>query len=51
MVTLNSLGGVLPWWFSPFVNKSSMSNLISVAFSFSGDLFVLSHLLHVIKSN
>ena len=46
MVTLNSLGGVLPRWFSPFVNKSLISNLFSAAFSLIGDLFVLSRLLH-----
>ena len=51
MVTLNSLGGVLPRWFFLFVNKSLMSNLIFTAFSLSGDLFILLHLLHVIKSN
>ena len=41
MVTLNSLGRVLPQWFSPFVNKSSVSNLFSVAFNLVGDFFVL----------
>ena len=40
-VTLKSLDGVLPRWFSPFVNRSPMSNLFSVAFSIIGDLFVL----------
>ena len=34
VVILNSSSGVLPQWFSPFVNKSPMSNLISVAFSY-----------------
>ena len=34
MVTLNSSGEVLPWWFSPFGNKSLVSNLISIAFSY-----------------
>ena len=34
VVTLNSLSGVLPWWFSSFVNKLPMSNLIFVAFSY-----------------
>ena len=34
VVTLNSPSGVLPRWFSPFVNKSPVSNLISVAFSY-----------------
>ena len=47
MVTLNSTGGVLPRWFSPFVNNSLVSNLFSVAFNLVGDLFVLPHLLHV----
>ena len=41
MVTLNSLGGVLPQWFSPFVKKSPVSNLIFAAFTLVGDLFVL----------
>ena len=41
VVTLNSPGGVLPRWFSPFVNKSPMSNLFFAAFSIIGDLFVL----------
>ena len=43
VVTLKSSGGVLPQWFSPFVNKSPMSNLISVSFSIIGDLFVPPH--------
>ena len=34
VVTLNSPGRVLPRWFSPFVNKSPMSNLISTTFSY-----------------
>ena len=51
MVTLNSPGAVLPWWFSPFVNKSLMSNLFSAAFNLVGDLFMLPRLLHVIESN
>ena len=51
MMTLNSLNEVLPQWFSPFLNKSSVSNLFSVAFNLVGDLFVLPHLLHVIESN
>ena len=51
MVTLNSPGGVLSRWFSPFVNKSSMSNLFSAAFNLVGGLFVLPRLLHVIESN
>ena len=33
MVTLNSPGGVLPRLFSPFVNKSPVSNLFSAAFN------------------
>ena len=32
VITLKSPGGVLPRWFSPFVNKSPMSNLFSIAF-------------------
>ena len=28
------VSGVLPQWFSPFVNKSPVSNLISAAFSY-----------------
>ena len=49
MITLNSLGRVLPRWFSPFVNKSPVSNLFSAAFNLIGDLFVLPCLLHVIE--
>ena len=51
MIILNSFGGVLPRWFSPFINKSPMSNLFSIAFNLIGDLFVLLRLLHVIESN
>ena len=51
MVALNSPGGVLLRWFSLFVNKSPVSNLFSVALNLVGDLFVLPHLLHKIKSN
>ena len=51
VVTLNSPGEVLPWWFSPFVNKSLVSNLISAAFNLVGDLFVLPRLLPIIESN
>ena len=51
VVTLNSVGGVLARWFSPFVNKLPMSNLFSGAFNLVGDLFVLPRLLHVINSN
>ena len=51
VVTLNSPGGVLPWWFSPFINKSPKSNLFFAAFSLVGDFFVLPRLLHVIESN
>ena len=51
MVTLNSPGEVLLRWFSPFVNKSPVSNLFSAAFNLVGDFFVLPHLLHVIESN
>ena len=47
VITLNSTGGVLPMWFSPFVNKSLVSNLFSVEFNLVGDLFVLPRLLHV----
>ena len=46
MVTLNSPSGVLPWWFSPFINKSPVS-LLSSAFNLVGDLSVLLHVLHV----
>ena len=48
VVILNSLDGVLPQWFSPFVNKSPMLNLFSAAFNLIGDLFLLPRLLHVI---
>ena len=51
MVTLNSSGGVLPWWFSPFVNKLFVSNLFSAAFNLVHDLSMLPRLLHVIESN
>ena len=34
VVTLNSRDGVLPQWFFSFVNKSPVSNLISIAFSY-----------------
>ena len=51
MMTLNSPGGILPRWFSPFVNKSPVSNLFSTAFNLVGDLFVLPRLLHEIESN
>ena len=51
MVTLNSPVGILLMWFSPFVNKSPMSNLFSAAFSLIGDLFMLSRLFHVIEFN
>ena len=34
VVTLNSPDGVLPRWFSPFINKSLVSNLFSTAFSY-----------------
>ena len=51
MVTLNSPDGVLPRWFSPFVNKSPVPNLFSATFNLVSDLFVLSHLLHVNESN
>ena len=43
-----SNGGVLPQRFSPFINKSPMSNLFSATFNLVGDLFVLPRLLHVI---
>ena len=33
VVTLKSPSGVLSRWFSPFVNKSPILNLFSVAFS------------------
>ena len=51
VVTLNSPDGVLPRWFSPFVNKSPVSNLFFVAFNLVSDLFVLPCLLHIIESN
>ena len=41
MVTSNSPGGILPRWFSPFINKSPVSNLFFAAFNLVGDLFVL----------
>ena len=51
MMIVNSLGGVLPRWFSQFINKSLVSNLFSAAFNLVGDLFVLPYLLHIIESN
>ena len=51
MVTINSPVGVLPQWFSLFVNKSPVSNLFFAAFNLVGNLFVLPRLLHVIESN
>ena len=51
MVTLNSLGRILPRWFSLFVNKSPVSDLFFAAFNLVGDLFMLPCLLHVIESN
>ena len=51
VVTLNSPGEILPQWFSPFINKSPVSNLFSGAFNLVGDLFVLPRLLHIIESN
>ena len=51
MATFNSPGGILSRWFSPFVNKSPVSNLIFAAFNLVDDLFVLPRLLHVIESN
>ena len=50
-MTLNSPGGVLPRWFSPFVNKLPVSNLFFAAFILVGDLLVLPRLLHAIESN
>ena len=50
VVTLNLPSGTFPWWFSPFINKSPVSNLFSAAFNLVGDLFVLPCLLHVIES-
>ena len=37
VVTLNSLCGILPQWFSLFINKSPKLNLFSVAFNIVGD--------------
>ena len=51
LVTLNSPSKVLSRWFSPFVNKSPVSNLFFAVFNLVGDLFVLAHLLHEIQSN
>ena len=47
VVTLKLLGGVLRRWFSPFLNKSPVSNLFSTILSLIGDLFVLLCTLHV----
>ena len=51
VITLNSLGGVFPRWFSPFINKSPVSYLFSATFNLAGDLFVLPCLFYVIESN
>ena len=40
VVTLNSPSGVCLGGFPPFVNKSSVSNLFSIALKIVGDLFV-----------
>ena len=50
MVTLNSPVEILSQWFSPFINKSPMSNLFFAAFNLVNDLFVLLCLLHIIES-
>ena len=42
VVTLSSPDEVLPWSFSPFVNKSPVSNLFSATLSIIGDLFMQS---------
>ena len=34
VVALNSPDGVLPQWFSPFINKLPVSNLFSATFSY-----------------
>ena len=46
VVIIKSLDGVLPQWFSLFLNKSPVSNLFSVTFNLVGDLFVLLCILH-----
>ena len=51
MVTLKLPGRVLSRRFSPFVNKSPISNLFSAAFNLVGNLFMLPRLLNVIESN
>ena len=51
VMTLNSLTGILPRWFSPFVNKSPVSNLFFATFNLVGDLFALPPLLYEIESN
>ena len=51
VVTLNSHDGVLSRKFSPFVNKSLVSNLFSTALSIIGDLFVPSRFVCVIEYN
>ena len=48
VVTLNSLGRVLPLKFSPFINKSLISNLFSTTLSIIGNLFVPPHFAYLI---
>ena len=47
VVTLNSPGGVLLQWFSPFVNKSPYELYFPLHINLVGDLFVLTHVLHI----
>ena len=51
MVTLKSLGGFLPWRFSPFVNKSPCQLYFPLHINLVGDLFVLPHILHVVEGH
>ena len=49
-VTLKSPREVLPRWFSPFVNKSPVSNLFSTTFKSFGDLFVLGNMWELLET-
>ena len=47
MVTLKSPSGVLPWRFSPFVNKLPCQVFFPLQINLVGDLFVLTRALHI----
>ena len=47
MMTLKSPGRVLPWRFSPFVNKSPCQLYFPLHINLVGDSFIRPHVLHV----